>query len=157
MDVPWGIHPVRLEKGTTMAKEICICFDYEHDKNYRYLLKALSENPRSDLNFVDLTPGEIGSTDVSKIKAGLTRKIRDATHTLVIVGKHANSYHPDREEIGTRNWQWWEIDQSAAEGNKFIAVKIEAANTSPDPLMGKGAEWAMSFKVDSIIGAIDKA
>ena len=78
-----------------------------------------------------------------KIKAGLTSKIREATHTLVIVDEHANSYHPDRKEIGTRNWQWWEIERSDAEGNKFIVVKIKAVNTSPDPLKNVGAEWAM--------------
>ena len=138
-------------------KRICICFDYEHDKNYRYLLTALSENPRSDISFEDLTPGEIASTSVARIKAGITTKIRDATHTLVIIGKHANSYHPDRDEIGTRNWQWWEIEQSDTEGNKFIAVKIENGNTSPDPLYGKGATWAKAFRVDSIIAAIDDA
>ena len=140
-----------------MAKRICISFDYDHDKDYRYLLTALSENPRSDLSFVDLTPSAIDSTDIGRIKAAITRKLRDATHTLVIVGKHANSYHPDRDKIGTRNWQWWEIEQSDAEGNKFVAVKIERDNDTPDPLYGKGAEWAMSFKVDSIIAAIDKA
>ena len=43
-------------------KRICICFDYENDKNYRYLLTALSENSRSDISFEDLTPGEIAST-----------------------------------------------------------------------------------------------
>ena len=139
-----------------MSKEIFISFDYDHDRNYRYLLNALSKNPRSDLEFVDVTPQEIESFDVARIKGVLTQRIDSATHTLVIVGKHANSYHRDRE-IGTRNWQWWEIDKSAELGNKFVAVKIESSNTSPDPLMGKGAKWAMSFNVEAIIKAIDEA
>lgn len=138
-------------------KRICICFDYDHDKNYRYLLTALSENESSDISFDDRTPGEIDTEDVSRIKAVLTSKIREATHTLVIVGKHANSYHKDRVEIGTRNWQWWEIEKTAAEGKGFIAVKIESTNTSPDPLLGKGASWANSFKVASILAAIENA
>lgn len=138
-------------------KRIFISFDYDHDRNYRYLLKALAANPRSDIEFDDLTPEEIQSYDISRIKAVLTTKIREATHTLVIVGAYANSYHPDRVEIGERNWQWWEIKKSAEEENSFIAVKIKSTNDTPEPLYGKNATWAMSFSVDSIIAAIDKA
>jgi len=138
-------------------KRIFISFDYEHDKNYRYLLTALAKNPRSDIEFTDVTPEEIQSYDVGRIKAVLTKKIREATHTLVIVGKYANSYHPDRDEIGERNWQWWEINKSDEEGKGFIAVKIESSNEPPEPLYGKGATWANSFTVDAIVNAIDRA
>ncbi len=138
-------------------KRIFISFDYDHDKNYRYLLTALSENAGSDISFDDRTPSEIDTDDVSKIKAVLTRKIGEATHTLVIIGKHANSYHEDREEIGTRNWQWWEIEKSVEERKGFIAVKIESSNWSPDALYDKGATWARVFKVDSILAAIEDA
>ena len=140
-----------------MKKRIFISFDYEHDKNYRYLLTALAKNPRSDIEFTDVTPEEIQSYDVGRIKAVLTKKIKEATHTLVIVGKYANSYHPDRDEIGERNWQWWEINKSDEEGKGFIAVKIESSNEPPEPLYGKGATWANSFTVDAIVNAIDKA
>jgi hypothetical protein len=138
-------------------KRIFISFDYDHDRNYRYLLSALKTNPRSDIDFDDLTPEEIDTSDVGRVKAVLSRKIRDATHTLVIIGEHANSYHPDRDKIGTRNWQWWEIEKSAEEGKRFIAVKIKSTNDTPTPLYGKNATWAMSFTVDSIIAAIDRA
>ena len=138
-------------------KRIFISFDYDHDRNYRYLLTALANNPRSDIEFIDVTPEEIQSESIARIKAVLTSRIQNSTHMLVIVGKHANSYHPDRQEIGTRNWQWWEIDKSDEEDNGFIAVKIESSNESPEPLLGKGATWSNSFKVESIINAIDKA
>ena len=140
-----------------MKKRIFISFDYTNDKNYRYLLTALAKNPRSDIEFDDVTPEEIQSYDVGRIKAVLTKKIKDATHTLVIVGKYANSYHPDRGEIGDRNWQWWEINKSDEDGKGFIAVKIESSNEPPEPLYGKGATWANSFTVDAIVNAIDKA
>ena len=140
-----------------MKKRIFISFDYEHDKNYRYLLTALAKNPRSDIEFTDVTPEEIQSYDVGRIKAVLTKKIKEATHTLVIVGKYANSYHLDRDEIGKRNWQWWEINKSDEEGKGFIAVKIESSNEPPEPLYGKGATWANSFTVDAIVNAIDRA
>ena len=138
-------------------KRIFISFDYDNDRNYRYLLNALSKNASSDIEFDDVTPREIQSYDIARIKAVLTRKIRDATHTLVIVGKHANSYHRDREEIGERNWQWWEIKKSEEEENGFIAVKIETSNPTPDPLYGKGATWAYSYTVQSILNAIEGA
>ena len=140
-----------------MKKRIFISFDYEHDKNYRYLLIALAKNPRSDIVFTDVTPEEIQSYDIGRIKAALSQRIKEATHTLVIIGKHANSYHPDRDEIGERNWQWWEINKSDEEGKGFIAVKIESSNESPKPIYGKGATWANSFTVDSIVNAIDRA
>lgn len=138
-------------------KKVFICFDYDHDRHYRYLLSALSENSSSDIKFDDLTPEEIQSYDIARIKAALTRKINEATHTLVIVGSHANSYHEDREEIGERNWQWWEIKKSDEKNKKFIAVKIKSSNNTPDPLYGKNATWAHSFTVESILNAINNA
>ena len=144
--------------GVFVAKKrVFISFDYDHDRTYRYLLKALAANRRVDLDFDDLTPEEIDSSDVSRVKAVLTTKIRQATHTLVIIGAHANSYHPDREAIGERNWQWWEIEKSASEDKGFIAVRIAPQNATPTPLYRKGATWANSFSVDSIIRAIDEA
>jgi len=140
-----------------MTKKIFISFDYDHDRNYRYLLSALAKNPRSDISYDDCTPEEIQSYDISRIKSVLTRKIREATHILVIIGKHANSYHPDRIEIGERNWQWWEIKKGISEGKSFIAVKIDRSNPTPDPLYGINASWALSYTVDSILNAIDRA
>src|SRR5438067_748768 len=88
----------------TRTKRVFISFDYEHDRNYRYLLSALKENPRTDLQFADVTPAEIQSSDVGRVKAVLTTKIESATHALVIIGEYANSSHPDRFLIGERNW-----------------------------------------------------
>lgn len=136
------------------TKKVFISFDYDHDRRYRYLLSALKENSGSKIDFEDLTPSEIDSYDVARIKAALTRRIKASGYTLVIIGKHANSYHPDRAKIGTRNWQWWEIEKSKEEGNKFIAVKIERSNATPEPLKGVGAKWAHSFNVDAILKAI---
>ena len=138
-------------------KKVFICFDYDHDRDYRYLLKALAANPGSAIDFEDLTPEEIQSYDVGRIKAALARRMGDSTHILVIVGAHANSYHSDRALIGERNWQWWEINKAAELRLGFIAVKIKDSNTSPEPLIGKGAKWARSFKVDSILRAINEA
>lgn len=67
------------------TKKVFISFDYDNDRRYRYLLKALINNPSSDIEFEDLTPEEIQSYDIGRIKAALTRRIRKSTHTLVII------------------------------------------------------------------------
>lgn len=138
-------------------KRIFICFDYDNDRRYRYLLSALNENTSSSIEFEDLTPEEIQSYSVGPIKAALTRRIKRSTHTLVVVGGHANDNHADWREIGERNWQWWEIERSKQEGLGLIAVKIAGSNQTPDPLLGAGATWARAFRVESIVNAINTA
>lgn len=136
-------------------KRIFISFDYDHDRNYRYLLAALKANPRNDLVFDDVTPQEIQSSDIGRVKAVLTSHIKSATHTLVVIGAHANTPHKDSAAIGERNWQWWEIRQSLAEQNRLVGVKIQASYTSPSLMLNVGASWALSFTVVGIIKAID--
>lgn len=138
----------------SVVKKIFICFDFEHDRKYRYLLSALNMNTSSKVIFDDFTPSEIQSSDVGRIKAALTRKLTGATHTLVVIGKYANSPHPDRVRIGTQNWQWWEIEKSKELGKKLIAVKIERANPTPTTLLNSNATWAHSFNVPAIVQAI---
>jgi hypothetical protein len=137
----------------SMAAKVFISFDWDNDRHYRYLLSALNANPRSDISFVDSTPSEIQTNDVGRIKAALTSRIRDATHTLVLVGEHANTEHRDAAKIGTRNWQWWEIEQSKAEGKRLIAVKLETTCPTPTPLLNVGVKWT-SFEVEAIVKAL---
>ena len=84
-------------------KRVFVSFDYDNDRKYKYLLGAWNANPDFDFVFKDETPGEINTNSISRIKAGLTRKLNDATHTLFIVGKHANQPHKDRNAIGFVN------------------------------------------------------
>jgi hypothetical protein len=142
---------------SSATKEICISFDWHNDRDYRNLLSALIANPKFPVNFVDLTPGAIDTDDVSRVKGVLTTRIRAATHTLVLVGAYANTLHKDSAKIGSRNWIWWEIEQSKASGNRLIAVKLERSNPTPDPLLNSGATWAMSFTQDAILKAINEA
>ncbi len=138
-----------------MAKRIFISFDYDNDRNYRYLLAALKANSNSSIDFIDATPGEIQSSDVARIRSVLTQKIRASTHVLAIVGASANSYHRDRLLIGARNWQWWEIQKGKDEGKRLIGVKISRFYDSPLPLQNAGAKWALSFNVPAILVAIN--
>lgn len=121
-------------------KRVFISFDYDNDRHYRYLLSALNKNSGSDIEFEDLTPEEVQSSSVPSIQRALARRINDSDYTLVIIGKHANSYHADRAEIGERNWQWWEIKRADKANHKFIAVKIDRSNPTPDPLYNIGAK-----------------
>ncbi len=139
------------------TKKICISFDWHHDSKYRNMLSAWLANPNNPVNFIDLTPGAIDTNDISRVKGVLTTQIRAATHTLVLVGEHANDYHKDWMKIGTRNWIWWEIEQSKAEGKGLIAVKIKSTNPTPDPLKNAGASRAMSFTQDAILKVINGA
>jgi hypothetical protein len=121
-------------------KRVVISFDYHNDKQYRYLLLALKNNTQSPIDFDDTTPEEIDTSSVDRVKAVLTTKIRNSTHTLVIVGAHANDRHRDSAKIGDRNWQWWEINKTKQEGRGLIAVKIDRSYASPDPLLNSGAK-----------------
>lgn len=139
------------------GKKICISFDWHNDRNYRNLLKAWVADSDNPVDFVDLTPGEIDTSDVTKVKGVLTTQIRAADYTLVLIGAHANDQHEDTNDIGTRNWIWWEVEKSNAEGNKLIVVKIESKFDAPDPVYGVGAVWANSFTQSAILEAISKA
>ncbi len=144
--------------GSSAArKKICISFDWHYDRDYRNLLSAWNASANNPVDFIDLTPGAINTDEVDRVKAVLTTQIRQATHTLVLVGAHANDWHKDSAKIGTRNWIWWEIEKSKEEGNKLIGVKLNASYASPDPLKNSNAKWANSFTLDAILKAINEA
>jgi len=138
-----------------MATPVFVSFDYDNDRHYKYLLEAWHAHPRFQFIFQDETPREIDSTDVGRIKAALTAKIKGATHTLVIVGKFANALHPKQALIGYRNWINFEIAQSRTNRNKIVAVKIDRSYESPDQLNGAGASWAMTFSEEAIVRALN--
>lgn len=136
---------------TRSTKKIVISFDWHHDRNYRYLLSAFDANRSSQIAFEDLTPGEINSNNVARVKAVLTRQISESSHMLVIVGAYANSRHPDAALIGDINWQCWEINKAKELGKPLLAIRLANANESPKPLLNAGAQWAYSFSVDNIL------
>lgn len=136
---------------------VFVSFDYENDRHYKYLLEAWHEHPRFRFTFQDGTPGEINSTNVGRVKAALTAKIQLATHTLVIVGQHANAPHRHRALIGHRNWINFEIAQSKAHFNRIVAVKLDRSYESPDELIGANASWAMAFTEQAVIRALSES
>ena len=135
-------------------KKVFVSFDYENDKHYKFLLSAWDANQDFEFSFADHSSGEIKSEDISKVKAGLTAKINQATTTLVIIGEEANKKHKDSKEIGYKNWLNFEIARSKANGNKRVGVKINATYESPDEILNSGARWAMSFTQEAIVKAL---
>lgn len=130
--------------------KIFVSFDYDNDRQYKYLLNAISENPYFEFSFHDRTPGEIQSNDVGRVKAVLTRKISEADCTLVIVGREANKPHRHRLLIGYRNWQAFEVAKSVELGKKIVAVKIKREYEALNELYRVGAKWVYSFTIDGI-------
>lgn len=136
-------------------RKIFVSFDFENDRNYKYLLEAWNGN--SDFEFDDKSTREINSWNISTIKAALTRKINEADYTIVIVGKEANKRHKDSQLIGYKNWQNFEIAKSKENGNKLIAIKINSLYESPEELLNSGASWAYSFSEEAIMKAVRNA
>ena len=135
-------------------KKVFVSFDYTNDKHYKFLLDAWDKNKNMDFVFEDCSSDEIQSNDISRIKAGLTRRINTTTYTLVI--SHQN-VAPDSEEIGYKNWINFEVAKSKAHKNKLVGVKIDKSYESPEEFLNSGASWAMSFTQDAIIKALNEA
>lgn len=138
-------------------KKVFVSFDYENDRKYKYMLEAWDANPDFDFLFSDVTPSEIDSTNVGRVKAAITTKINSATYTLVIVGKEANKLHKDHKLIGFRNWINFEVHQSKLNKNKLVGIKLDSSYESPEQLLSSGASWALSFTQEAILAAIGKA
>lgn len=139
------------------AKKVFVSFDYENDRQYKYLLEAWNANPNFEFVFSDVTPTEINSNNIGQIKAGLTTKIMLATHTFVIVGKEANKVHKDSRLIGHRNWINFEIYQSKLYGKKLAAVKLSPYFEEPEEFRFLYVSWALGFTEDAIIRALNQA
>ena len=140
-----------------MKKKVLVCFDFEKDKRYKYLMNAWDANDNFDLNFNDVTPDEIKSNSISVIKANLTKKINQADVTIVLVGEDATKRHKDWREIGYDNWQIFEIEKSKDNDNKLVVVFLDSKNEAPSECYGCGAEWVYSFNEKEIVQAIKNA
>ena len=138
-------------------KKVFVSFDYENDKKYKYLLEAWDANDDFDFVFNDKTPGEINSENIGTIKAGLVTKIREATHTLVIVGEEANKKHKDSDLIGYKNWINFEVAKSIEEGNRLALVRIETGFALPEECYGGKFELREGYSEENIIAALDSA
>ena len=135
-------------------KQVFVSFDYDNDKRYKFLLQAWDANPDFDFVFEDKTPGEINKNDIGRIKAGLTRKINEATHTIFIVGKHANQPHKDKTAIGFINWINYEAYQSIQSRNYLVVVKLDDSCAIPQELKAKYS-WISGFSEENVIKVLN--
>lgn len=138
-------------------KHVFVSFDYERDKHYKYLLNAWDANKNMDFVFSDFSSDEIHSNSISVVKANLTKRIKSATYTLILVGKDAQKQHKDYKSIGFNNWQSFEIQRSVDAGNKIVVVKLDNSYSAPLECYGVGAQWVYNFSQDNIISALNKA
>lgn len=138
-------------------KKIFVSFDYENDRQYKFLLNAWSNNDEFEFEFDDKSSQEINSWNIPTVKGALSRKIHEADYTIVIVGKEANKLHKDHALIGYRNWQNFEIAKSKEYGNKLIGIKLDNSYESPNELLGSNASWARSYTKEAIMEAVRKA
>ncbi|MBQ4386696.1 MAG: TIR domain-containing protein [Prevotella sp.] len=138
-----------------MKKKVLVCFDFEKDKHYKYLMNAWDANDNFELSFNDVTPSEIQSNNIPVIKANLIKKINQADITVVLVGVDATKKHKDQKSIGFDNWQIFEIEQSKANGNKLVVVKLDKSNKVPSACYGCGARFVNSFNEEDIVDAIE--
>lgn len=136
-------------------KKVIVSFDYEHDKNYYYLLKAWDANKDFDFYFSDLTPDEIQSESVSTVKQVLSSKIHQANYMIAIIGAHSNDIHPDHKEIGHNNWQAYEIAKNHEWGNGLVVVKIDRSYSAPIEAYLSNANMVLSFNEADVIEALN--
>lgn len=152
-----GLASVLPNPTIRIKPKVFVSFDYENDAHFKRLLEAWSSNTRFLFTFQDKTPQEIQSEDVGRIKAVLSTKVQQASHTLVLVGKYANQLHLDSAKIGCRNWINFEIQQSRLHNKKIVAVKLEPNNELPERLYGSNALLVNGFNQASIIKALSEA
>ena len=135
-------------------KRVFVSFDYDNDRQYKFLLQAWDANPQFDFVFEDKTPGEINTNDVGRIKAGLTRQINDSTHTLFICGRHVNQAHRLRNQIGFINWINFEAHQSIQNNNYLAVVKLDDGCAVPQELDARHW-WISGFSEKNVLAVLN--
>jgi hypothetical protein len=137
--------------------KVFVSFDFENDMDYRGILDALCQNENLEVSFEDKGLKRINEWDIEPLQINVLKKINEATHTLVIIGKNANTRHRHEKFIGMRNWINYEINRSKASNNKLVAVKLNSYYTSPPELFRCEVTWADDTAVESIVEALKKA
>jgi len=148
-----AVPPIRL---AAKKRQVFVSFDYENDKRYRFALSMWHANKSFDFKFRDMTPTEIKSERVDRVKAVLTQKIKDATHVLVIVGAYANEVHEDFAQIGCINWINYEMQQARLYRKKIVAVRLHPSYSLPYALEGASGLLVEGFSEKPIITALNE-
>lgn len=137
--------------GQKMAKKkVFVSYDHSEDAHYKRLLQAWDANPDFDFEFDSRGPNvPINSDDAAVVKQSLTRRMKSATHLLVLVGEKSHK----------SSWMTWEIDRAKQSDIKLklAAVKLAKPNVTPPGLLNTGTSCATSFERGRIITALNSA
>ncbi len=138
-------------------KKVFVSYDYAADKHFKQLLESWDEDPEFEFQFSLDPPLDVNQENVARIKAELTARIHSASHTLVIVGRHANKDDRHAKLIGHKNWINFEIFHSRRNNNKIIAVRLDPDHDLPDELLKTHVAWAPAFKREHVMKALKEA
>lgn len=130
--------------------KVFVSYDHSEDALYKRLLQAWDANTSFDFEFDSRGPNvAIDSSDAAVIKTALTKKMKEATHLLVLVG----------EKTSTSKWISWEIARAKQSDIKLklAAVKLKRLNITPSGLLNAGTAWATSFERDRVVQALNSA
>jgi len=134
-----------------MAKpKVFVSYDHSEDVHYKRLLQAWDANAHFEFEFDSRGPNvPVDSAEAGPIRASLTKKMKEATHLLVLVG----------QETYDSDWIEWEIARAKKDDVKLklAAVKLARANKTPSGLLNVGTSWATSFNRDRIVEALRAA
>jgi len=135
---------------------VFVSFDFENDRHFKRLLEAWSANKRFQFVFQDMTPQEIQTSSVARVKGVLTTKVQTATHVLVLCGRHVNQRHPDSALIGCTNWIHFECQQAVAYKKKIVAVGLYPGMNVPSNIAQEKGIWVSSFNEAEIVKALSQ-
>ena len=126
---------------------VYISFQYDEDRRYRDLLRAMNANRRFTLDFHDGgIVRAVRSEDEARVRAVITHRIKQVDATLVIIGRR--TYLSD--------WVDFEIKRSIEHGVQLVALKLDRSYTTPPALYGQNAIWVYGFVHDKITDALDQ-
>ncbi len=138
-------------------KKVFVSYDYGTDKHLRQILESWEDDPEFEFEFCVDPPVDVNPENIHRIKSELSARIHSASHTLVIVGRHANKDDRHAHLIGHKNWINFEIYQSRWNQNKIAAVKIDQLHELPEELHKANVSWAMEFSKEHVIQALRNA
>lgn len=129
-------------------RRIFVSYHSKNDAKYKNLLNAWQKNQDFKFDFHDTSVGvSIKTTNESRIKAGITRKLNESNLVLCIVG----------EETHQRPIVNWELEKANELGKKIIIVKIKSNYKSPEYLLNLGVTMIKGFKKEEILKEIYKS
>lgn len=134
--------------------KIFVSFDFKNDRNYKHTLNMWNENSSFEFTYNDISSRKNRGWVTPLICSILLKKIAEATHVIVVVGREANQLHEDSNLIKYRNWQNFEIAQAKSLHKPIIVVQLNSLYEYPDELKNCDVVHVCNFNYDDIIKAI---